>query len=172
MKEKEGFLIYFSFSTCHRFPEGGFISSWTSLWSVATHDPLHNPNNDWVATPPWFQAGPCCPASLFCLCLGWALINHRSPHSRAKHNYILVIVQSLSHVWLFETPWTVACQALLSMGFLRQEYWAGLPFPSPGHLPNPETAWKPASPILAGRLFTSEPSEKPNCIFITVHNWY
>ena len=35
------------------------------------------------------------------------------------------------------TPWTVACQALLSMGFSRQEYWSGLPFPSPGDLPNP-----------------------------------
>ena len=38
----------------------------------------------------------------------------------------------------FVTPWTVACQGPLSMGFSRQEYWAGLPFPSPGTLPNPE----------------------------------
>ena len=37
----------------------------------------------------------------------------------------------------FETPWTVACQAPLSMGFSRQEYWRGLPFPSPGDLPDP-----------------------------------
>ena len=46
----------------------------------------------------------------------------------------------LSHfscVCLFVTPWTVDCQALLSMGFSRQEYWSGLPFPSPGDLPNP-----------------------------------
>ena len=42
------------------------------------------------------------------------------------------------------TPWTVACQALLSMGFSRQEYWSGLPFPSPGDLPNPGI--KPRSP--------------------------
>ena len=40
------------------------------------------------------------------------------------------------HVWFFVTPWTVVCQASLSMGFLRQEYWSGLPFPSPGDLPN------------------------------------
>ena len=40
-------------------------------------------------------------------------------------------------VQLFVTPWTVACQTPLSMGFSRQEYWSGLPFPSPGHLPNP-----------------------------------
>ena len=49
----------------------------------------------------------------------------------------MVKVKSLSHVRLFATTWTVACQALLSMGFSRQEYWSGLPFPSPGHLPDP-----------------------------------
>ena len=46
-------------------------------------------------------------------------------------------VKSLSHVWLFETPWTVVYQAPRSMGFSRQEYWSGLPFPSPGDLPDP-----------------------------------
>ena len=46
-----------------------------------------------------------------------------------------VKVKSLSHVRLFATPWTVAYQAPLSMGFSRQEYWSGLPFPSPGDLP-------------------------------------
>ena len=45
---------------------------------------------------------------------------------------------SLSCVWLFVTPWTVACHAPLSMGFSRQEYWSGLPCPSPGDLPDPE----------------------------------
>ena len=44
---------------------------------------------------------------------------------------------SLSHIWLFETPWTVAHQAPPSMGFPRQEYWSGLPFPPPGDLPEP-----------------------------------
>ena len=44
------------------------------------------------------------------------------------------------------TPWTVACQALLSMVFSRQEYWSGLPFPSPGDLPDPEI--EPRSPAL------------------------
>ena len=43
----------------------------------------------------------------------------------------------LSHVQFFATPWTVACQAPLSMEFSRQEYWSGWPFPSPGNLPNP-----------------------------------
>ena len=44
---------------------------------------------------------------------------------------------TLSHVWLFATPWTVAHQAPLSMGFSRQEHWRGLPFPAPGDLPDP-----------------------------------
>ena len=46
-------------------------------------------------------------------------------------------VKLLSRVQLFVTPWTVAYQAPLSMGFSRQEYWSGLPLPSPGDLPNP-----------------------------------
>ena len=46
-------------------------------------------------------------------------------------------VKSLSHVWLFATPWALTYQAPSSMGFSRQEYWSGLPFPSPGDLPNP-----------------------------------
>ena len=57
------------------------------------------------------------------------------------------------------TPWTVALQAPLSMGFLRQEYWSGLPFPSPGDLPDPGI--KPMSPVLAGEFFTIEPPGKP-----------
>ena len=48
--------------------------------------------------------------------------------------YLLSEVKSLSRVQLFATPWTVAYQALPSMGFSRQEYWSGLPFPSPGYL--------------------------------------
>ena len=55
-------------------------------------------------------------------------------------------------VWLFETPWTVAYQAPLSMGFSRQEYWSGLPFPSPGDLPNPGIETK--SPALQANAFT------------------
>ena len=66
---------------------------------------------------------------------------------------------SLSHVQLIVTPWTVACQAPLSMEFFRQEYWSGLPFPSPGDLPDPGI--EPMSPVLAGGFFTTEPPEKP-----------
>ena len=50
-------------------------------------------------------------------------------------------------------PWTVACQAPLSMEFSRQEYWSGLPFPSPGDPPDPEI--ESASPVHASRFFTT-----------------
>ena len=53
------------------------------------------------------------------------------------------------------TPWTIARQTPLSMGFSRQEYWSGLQFPSPGNLPNPGI--EPSSPALAGGFFTAEP---------------
>jgi len=56
------------------------------------------------------------------------------------------------------TPWTVACQASLSIGFLRQEYWNGLPFLSPGDLLEPGI--KSISPALAGKFFTAEPPGK------------
>ena len=64
----------------------------------------------------------------------------------------------LSCVQLFATPWTVACQAPLSMGFSRQEDWSGLPCPSPGDLPNPGIEpTSPAAPALQGGFFTDEP---------------
>ena len=58
-----------------------------------------------------------------------------------------------------ETPLTVARQAPLSMAFSRQEYWSGLPFPTPGDLPGPGI--EPVSPTLSGRFFTTEPPGKP-----------
>ena len=61
------------------------------------------------------------------------------------------------------TPWTVACQAPLSMEFSRQEYWSGLPFPNPGNLPDPGI--ESAPPTLAGGLFTTEPpGNPPRCL--------
>ena len=68
----------------------------------------------------------------------------------------------LNCVQLFATPWTVARQAPLSMEFLRQEYWSGLPLPSSGYLPVPGI--KPmllASPALAGGFVTTVPPGKP-----------
>ena len=69
------------------------------------------------------------------------------------------VVQSLSHVRLFATPWSIAHQAPLSMGFSRQEYWSGLPFPSPGDLSNPGI--EPSSPSLQIDALTSELPGKP-----------
>ena len=69
------------------------------------------------------------------------------------------IVKLLSRVRLFVTPWTVAYQAPLSMGFSRQESWNGLPFPSPGDLPNPGI--EPGSPTLQADSLPSEPPGKP-----------
>ena len=66
-----------------------------------------------------------------------------------------VKVKSLSRVRLFATPWNVAYQAPPSMGFSRQEYWSGVPFPSPVDLPNPGI--EPGSPD----VLPSEPSGKP-----------
>ena len=61
-----------------------------------------------------------------------------------KSSYYNAVVQLVSHVQLFVTPWAVACQAPLSMGFSSQEHWSGLPFLSPGDLPDPRI--EPAPP--------------------------
>ena len=66
----------------------------------------------------------------------------------------------LSRILLFLTPWTVARQAPLFMGFSRQEYWSGLPCPPPGDLPNPGI--KPRSPTLQADSLQSEPPGKPS----------
>ena len=72
-----------------------------------------------------------------------------------------VKVKSLSCVRLFVTPWTVAHQAPPSMEFSRQEYWSGVPFPSPEDLPNPGI--EPGPPILQADALLSEPPGKPHC---------
>ena len=84
----------------------------------------------------------------------------------------------LSRVWLFATLWTVAYQASLSMGCSRQEYWSGLPFPSPGNLPDPGI--KSGFPVLQADTLPSEPPGKhwlkqiPECKWDTLPssaNW-
>ena len=77
----------------------------------------------------------------------------------------MLCAQLLSCVRLFATPWTVALQAPLSMGFPRQEYWSGLPFPSPGDLSDPGIKSKSlAPPALAGDFFTTVPPRKPQML--------
>ena len=86
----------------------------------------------------------------------------------------------LSHVWLFASLWTVACQHSLSMGFFRQEYWSGLPFSPLGNLPNPGI--KPASPMSSALQTDSLPTELSgnplfysiiaSMFFPTYHFWH
>ena len=81
----------------------------------------------------------------------------------------VLVLNRFSHVLLFVSPQTLARQVSLSMGFSRQDYWSGLPFPSPGDLPNPEI--KPTSllsPAWAGRFFTASPTwEAPiKCVLL------
>ena len=73
-------------------------------------------------------------------------------------------MKSLSRVRLFVIPWSVVYHASPSMGFSWQEYWSGLPFPSPGNLPDPEI--KPRSPALQADALPSEPPGKPFTVYI------
>ena len=76
----------------------------------------------------------------------------------------IIFCAVLSGVWLFETPWTIAHQALCPWGFSRQEYWSGLPCPPPGDRPNP---WiESRSPTLQADSFPSEPPGKPKNIVV------
>ena len=74
------------------------------------------------------------------------------------------MLSRFSHVRLFATPWTVACQASLSMGFSRQEYWSGLLFPPPGDLPDPGI--KPTSPALQADSLPADPLGKSLIIVV------
>ena len=100
----------------------------------------------------------------------WKLIGRKGERERKKDLIVFLFlslqiytvkvkVKSLSRVRLFVTAWTVAYQAPLSMEFSRQECWSGLPFPSPGNLPDPGI--KPGSPALQADTLPSEPPGKP-----------
>ena len=78
-----------------------------------------------------------------------------------------VRVQPVSRIRLSATPWTVARQAPLSMGLSRPEHWSGVPFPSPGGLPDPGI--EPISPALAGAFFTTEPPARPTRRVVNVY---
>ena len=94
---------------------------------------------------------------LFCIFL-YILEDLHKKYLTFSHQDVCVCLcaQSLSHVWFFVTPWTVAHQAPLPMELSRQEYWSGLPFSIPGDLPDPGIEPEPsAAPTLAGRFFTT-----------------
>ena len=89
-------------------------------------------------------------ASVF---IGHCILSESGIFLKALH---VCLLSRFSRVWLFATLWTVACQAPLSMGFSRQEYWSGLPCPPPGNLPNPGTEpMSLMSPALAGGFCTT-----------------
>ena len=87
-------------------------------------------------------------------------LRHKGPTGREG------IVKLLSCVRLFATPWTVVYQAPPSMGFSRQEYWSGVPFPFPGDIPDPGI--EPWSPALQADALPSEPrGNTPKCVIVT-----
>ena len=91
-------------------------------------------------------------------------VAHQAPlsmeFSRQRY-WLLLLLSRFSRVWLCANPQTAAHQAPLSLGFSRQGHWSGLPFPSPGDLPDPGVESKSlASPALAGGFFTITPSGK------------
>ena len=73
------------------------------------------------------------------------------------------VLSCFSCVRLFVAPWSVTCQSPLSLGFPRQEYWSGLPFPPPGDLPNPVVEPHVTSPALVGRFFTTSATWETTC---------
>ena len=99
----------------------------------------------WVTKIPWRRK--------------WQPTLASSPGNPMDRGTLLLLLSHFGHIQLFATPWIVAHQAPLSKGFPRQEYWSGLPFPSPGELLNPGV--KPEPPAVGGRSFTTEPPGKP-----------
>ena len=88
--------------------------------------------------------------------MGWKQKHAGEPHPGGFHSKMCACANSLQHVQLFATPWTAACQASLSMGFSRREYWSGLPFPPPGDLPDPGIKLRSLTfPALAGGFSTT-----------------
>ena len=87
------------------------------------------------------------------------LFHEFSNTTQGVHDDESACAQVLSHVQVFVIPWTVAHQSPLSIGFSRQEYWSGLPFPSLGDLPDPGI--EPAPLAVAGKSFTTESPGKP-----------
>ena len=96
--------------------------TWSNIWMhVHIFESLQCEDSN-VGDLQYYKVGSCCPEK------------QRLMHVRRQCVCVCVCVcvcESLSHVRLFATPWTIACQVRLSMAFSRQEYWSGLPFPSP-----------------------------------------
>ena len=118
-------------------------------WSVVHQAPLSMgfSRQEYLSGLPFLSPGDLPNQGLKCIfcisCIGRWTLHHWVPREALLSPWVSE-VKSLSHVWPFATPWTVAYQVPPSMGFSRQEYWSGLPFPSPGDLPYPGI--EPGSP--------------------------
>ena len=140
------------------------IQLFVALWTVACQALLSmelSRQEYWSGVPFLFQgifptqrSNPC-----FLHILHWQADYLLLVHPGKLHLPKVYVCWSLSHVKLFATPWTVAHQTL-SMRFSRQEYWSGLPFPSPGGLP--DLGIEPSSPSFEANSLPSEPPGKPN----------
>ena len=119
-----------------------------TLFSLPSNFYLIHLRSSFLIPQPWSREPYCMLPWDFILLLKYITLNCNYLHVCIYHytggsvkaeiaSFLFCIEKLLSHVWLFATQWTVAYQALLSMGFSRQEYWSGLPFPSPGDLPDP-----------------------------------
>ena len=96
---------------------------------------------------------------------GFPVLHHPLEFAQTRVCLVGDHVKLLSRVRLFAIPWTVTYQASLSVGFYRQEYWSGLPFPSPEDLPDPGI--EPGSPALQADALLSEPSGKPKLVMLS-----
>ena len=133
----------------HQSPEGVFRSAdyWPPISPFSQSRTVRNPVNSFTG--------------IFFSNWNILLLYHVVLVSAEQHSEWVIrvhewVLSHFSRVWLFVAPWAVTHQAPLSMGFSRQEYWSGLPFPSPGDLPDPGI--EPGSltfPALAGKFFTT-----------------
>ena len=136
----------------------------TQVWSLDQEEPLEEgmPTHSSILT--WRIYRQTSLAGYSARCRKESNTTEVTKHTRSVQS-MKVKVKSLSRVRLFEIPWTVACQAPRSMGFSRQQYWSGLPFPSPGDLPDPGI--EPGSLVLYADALLSELPGKPTYLI----NW-
>ena len=146
----------------HESATGIYVSSpsWTALPCPSSSHPSRLSQSTGFGFPASYSKFP---PTVYWKCqliqLLWNMCSYYLLIWNYKEFLFLGKVKLLSRVWLFATLWTVAHQAPLSMGFSRQEYWSGLPLPSPGDLPNPGIESR--SPTLKADALTSEPPGKP-----------
>ena len=141
-----------------------FLSSWSNMV------PFPTGRSCWESRSPQDCPLPSCDIGGDCCCCCRSVpqscptlsdpMDCSTPGFPALHWVKKWKVKSLSRVRLFVTPWTVAYQVPQSMEFSRQEYWSGLPFPSPGDLPDPGI--EPGSPTLHADALPSKPPGKPS----------